>query len=929
MGDNLFYHGIDPSTAHVESLNGGADKDASSPELLYRLSDTGAPYVSMVSAGHRKVLAAPRALDEIIAELQAPGPALAAKAAHVDVILALHGKDERDPNDPRGRTYYAIAKNDQQAMVPSVLAPAGTPRAGLPYSFHSGLYVADLDCIPPGMPAADVLALIEAVLAALDEHPPVVAYGHSSSALAWVILAGLLAEDALAHRHYLAAILNGLPEIARQICSMSGQNNLDRLRYYYPDATARFRSDWTRAELPPPPGRLYVPGRPAHRQSEAIALPKSSRAGESAAERQAEMQAMLVENGEAPAALTPEGMTQERAKVRDALAAIPLPDNTGHTVWIKGGYALCAADVNWSGFGGRELFIEWTKANAHAGSTKPLRADAQYSELERTRETTLTIGPLYRLARAHGWKDTTGETNPDPETHQQPREPSGPSSGKKSQHRTGAKKGGNNYARRKVTLTQDEGQNVMVCVQTVRESNNPPSLFSLPERRGVCAWDGSGAEIIAPLETHLKVDQRIRFVRFNKGNKDGAVKEQDATPTTTLMKLVHIALRHDLPVLNGIKRIPFVWDGALVHQPGYHLPSGHLVDVPGDLEMGLSLADALRILEDYLGEFPYKTPADKTNALSVLLGAPLKTLGLGPGIFIDKPASQTGASLLARCIAWIMEGRPPAVVTQGKTTGEMDKRIITKVKRYPNVIIIDNITGVLESELVASGMTDETFGSRLLNLNEEAVIPTKSLTLMFTGNNFSATRDLLNRCLRCRLDADHPMPETRTGFRHVLPDDIVANRSILVSAAASIVQRWIEAGMPQGVPVLGSFAAYTAAVSGLMEFAGFQDFDGNRLKMLSEATPAWETLDSFVCAWWEKHTYEIMSSADLLPLATELDLKGYEDKDKAKSLSQKIGAARDKVYTIDETSTVKIREFGRDENGRAKRGVKYFLEPLE
>ena len=559
--------------------------------------------------------------------------------------------------------------------------------------------------------------------------------------------------------------------------------------------------------------------------------------------------------------------------------------------------------------------------NAHSGSTKAARADEQYSQLERTRSKTLTIGPLFELARSHGWTGMSGETNREADPHQHC-EADGT---QPDPHLTTPNSGAsNNDCRRKVFLTQDEGENVNSCVRAVLECNAPPSLFSIPERRGVCAGDGNGAQVIVPLETHLSVTRRIQFLRIGKkGN------EQAATPTVTLMKLVHIALRSTLPVLNGVKRMPFFWDGRLIYEPGYHFPSGHLVDVPGDLEMGLSVEDALAILNDYLGEFPYKTRADKTNAFSVLLGAPLKTLGLGPGLFIDKPSSQTGATLLARSIAWIMEGRPPAVVTQGKATGEMDKRIITKVKRYPGVIIIDNLTGVLESELITSGMTDETLGSRLLNLNEEAMVPTKSLTMMFTGNNFSAARDLLNRCLRCRLDANHPMPETRTGFRHVLPDDIVATRSVLVSAAASIVQRWIEAGMPLGKPVLGSFEAYTAAVSGLMEFAGFQDFDGNRLQMLSEATPSWETLDSFVCQWWEKHSAAPKSSADLLPLATELDLKGYDQKDQAKSLSQKIGAARDKVYPIDEATTVKIVEFGRDENGRAKRGLKYSLEPLK
>ena len=426
------YHGIDPTKAHVESLNGGSDNDTSGPRLLVPLSETGAPYVSTVSSGYALVLSEPRPMDEIIADLNAPGLALAAKAAHVDATLALHGKDEKNPKDSRKRTYYAIAKNALPAMVGSVLAPEGTPRAGLPYHFHSGLYVGDLDCIPSGMPADEKAALLEEALALLDKHSPVVGYGHSASADAWVMLAGPGAEDALAHRHYLAAILNGMPEIARQICTMSGQNNLDRLRYLYPDAAARYRPGWIRAELQPPSGRAATPRR-------------SRREDESASERQAKMQTMMEKNKVAPPPLTAEGMAMKKAEVRDALAAVPLEDGTGHPDWIRAGYALCAADTNWPGFGGRGLFVEWTRTNAYSGSTKPDRADDQYSELERTRDMTLTIGPLFDLARAHGWNRITVETTPEPE--QQPRKPSGPTtdqkkgSGKKSNSRTRAKKG--------------------------------------------------------------------------------------------------------------------------------------------------------------------------------------------------------------------------------------------------------------------------------------------------------------------------------------------------------------------------------------------------------------------------------------------------------------------------------------------------------
>ena len=401
---------------------------------FYHLSNTGAPFVSTVSAGFAKVLSAPHPMDIIIAELQAPGPDLAAKAAYVDAVLAKHGKDEKDPNDPRGRTYYGNAKNRLPALMPSVLAPAGTPRAGLPYEFHTGFYVGDLDRIPSGMPTDEKAALIEEVLALLDQHSPVMGCGHSASSDAWVLLAGPGAEDAQAHRHYLAAILNEMPEFARQICTMSGQNNLDRLRYQYPDPTARYRPDWIRAELPPPPGRTNTPRR-------------SRREGESASQRQAQMQAMLERLQVAPPPLTPEGMEMKRDEARRALAAIPLEDGTGHPVWIRMGYALCAADQNWPGFGGRQLFVEWTQANAYAGSTKPGRADAQYSELERTRYTTMTIGPLWDLARSHGWNEMTGETNSEPEPDQPPNEPSGPTadqkkgSRKKSQPRKQTKKG--------------------------------------------------------------------------------------------------------------------------------------------------------------------------------------------------------------------------------------------------------------------------------------------------------------------------------------------------------------------------------------------------------------------------------------------------------------------------------------------------------
>ena len=292
---------------------------------------------------------------------------------------------------------------------------------------------------------------------------------------------------------------------------------------------------------------------------------------------------------------------------------------------------------------------------------------------------------------------------------------------------------------------------------------------------------------------------------------------------------------------------------------------------------------------------------------------------------MDKPQSQTGATLLCRCLGAVIEGNDPLLVTQGKSVGEFDKRAVAALKEHPTVVIFDNLNGLLDSDMAASGMTDAFFGGRLLGGNDFIRIPTRSLVLMFTANNLIATRELQNRCLRCRLDANDPSPETRTNFRHRLPEAVLTNRVAIVSAVSSIAQRWVEAGSPQGSPVLGSYIDYTRAVSGLLKFVGLDHLDGNRRQMITDVTPSWESLDTLVLRWWEKHDDNPVRAVELLEFAEELDLKGFDDRSRAASLSRRLGHALNKVWEVGDRVHVKLLESGRDEKGRAKHGLRYRL----
>ena len=476
----------------------------------------------------------------------------------------------------------------------------------------------------------------------------------------------------------------------------------------------------------------------------------------------------------------------------------------------------------------------------------------------------------------------------------------------------------------RVRLTNDEGRNIEDCVLAVKLLNDPPTLLSISNGKGIGVITSPDGKIemqyCAAERTHLEITRRVQFTKVT-----GKGIEVPATPAVTLMNLLHRALPPEIPPFNGFKRTPFLWDGSLVTSAGYHAESGYYVDVPAGLNLDLSVESALAVIDEFFGGFPFQGLADKASAYSFILGFPLKPLGNAPGIFVDKPASQTGASLLCRCLAWVISGRTPVLVTQGRSVGELDKRLITKLKDQPDSIILDNLNGQLESDMVASGMTDDFFGSRLLSVNADALVPTRSLGLMFTGNNLTATRELQNRCFRCRLDANHPHPETRTNFPHKLPADVVTHRVTIVSAVSSIVQRWIEEGMPQGNPLLGSFIPYTEALSGLMAFAGMPKLDANRGAMVNDTTPSWENLDTLILRWWEKHEAEPVRAIDLLDLAEELDLKGDTERRLATSLSRRLGHALGQVFDVEDGILVKLIESGRDKKGRAKQGLRYRL----
>ena len=281
-------------------------------------------------------------------------PKVAAATTLCREALRDHGRDEIAPPEmqrvrPDGKreklSYYQIARtNNLTAAAFSTGAPAGTPRKGL--SGHAtGLFVYDLD-----MDVTDLAGLKAASIA--WPYTRIVAESVSGEGL-WLVVRGPVTTNRAEHRAAHEAIIHLLPEEIRRHTAIK-QYNLDRLRYMCGDPDVFYN---------PNAGSVDV-GVTVPLETDSSPLPPSD---------------------QAPGSQRPEGWPVKaataREKARKLLQPIQLPEGS-HDIWIENGWSLVDGDRRYGAdFDGRGLFVEWTAAAAYAGSTKPQRADAQYTEL--------------------------------------------------------------------------------------------------------------------------------------------------------------------------------------------------------------------------------------------------------------------------------------------------------------------------------------------------------------------------------------------------------------------------------------------------------------------------------------------------------------------------------------------------------------------
>ena len=448
-------------------------------------------------------------------------------------------------------------------------------------------------------------------------------------------------------------------------------------------------------------------------------------------------------------------------------------------------------------------------------------------------------------------------------------------------------------------------------------ANNPETRFM----RGSIFARVNGDKIEPLTNTTLKsdLDRIADFVKVAwKPGEDGEpIPEMTpARPPADLAPDLLGRLDLGLPELDEVVNAPvFLPDGLLLVQDGYNREHKILLKLRGlsGVRADMPIAEALVRLDTIYGDFPFTDDAGRAHTLALTLKRFVRPLiqGATPMYLIDAPARGTGKGLLAEVCNLIPLGYFAPTMSQPRDSDEAEKRITSVLLEARPIVFWDNVTR-LGSDPLHAVLTSQIWQGRILGKSETVTVPNRAVWLA-SGNNVELSDEMTRRIIPIRLDAGVERPEERTGFKiKDLPAYVREHRSELVSACLSLVQVWVDAGMPKGEATLGRYESWAGVLGGILKVSGVSGFLSGRERLHSEADKETQEWAALLSNWWATYGERAATASEVFTVVKEhkmlLDLWAGRE---GLAASQRFGRAltnkRDRVF-----GGFKIMGAGRD-----------------
>jgi putative DNA primase/helicase len=338
------------------------------------------------------------------------------------------------------------------------------------------------------------------------------------------------------------------------------------------------------------------------------------------------------------------------------------------------------------------------------------------------------------------------------------------------------------------------------------------------------------------------------------------------------------ALEWSFPALTGVTKVPlFRPDGTLLSERGYDDPTGLIYDPPEDLEISVpeeptqgDVEEALKLISEMIGDFPYQDQASLANTLALALTPVLREAidGPVPLAAIDKPSPGTGASLLVENLALVTTGKDPGALGASEADEEMRKLITSMMRSGERFIFMDNVNVELKSAALARALTASVWEDRILGVSKTLRAPVRQVWAA-SANNLELSLEIARRTYWIRLDAQVARPWKRAPEEFTHPDLrtwVSENRSALLSALLTIGRRWFSEGqpVPESVPTMGSYESWSKVLGGVLHSAGVDGFLLNADQLYERASAEVGMWTFFLESLHEAYGDDPMTSAHIV-----------------------------------------------------------------
>ncbi len=330
--------------------------------------------------------------------------------------------------------------------------------------------------------------------------------------------------------------------------------------------------------------------------------------------------------------------------------------------------------------------------------------------------------------------------------------------------------------------------------------------------------------ILSAKELAGLLSQHVEF-RFAEGKG----KQYKPLPAIYGNTWLHNAIeRGRLPEIKLFTRNPVFTEDWRLTLPGYDPSSGIYYAGP-DVQAG----NGTKRLDALLKDFCFKSPADRTNYLGMLLTTILipRFIGSKPAVLFNGNQAGLGKSMLAQIIATLRDGRPAETVTYNPNDEEFEKRLGAVVRRGDTTIIIDNAktrgrSSRIESACLERSITDYFLSFRILGQTASIRVENSHI-FCITANTPEVSHDLVTRSVVVNLYYEGD-PKRRT-FSIADPEGYATQYRVeLLGELIGMVERWKAAGMPKAnIHSRFNKRGWGPIIGGILEACGEPDFLAN------------------------------------------------------------------------------------------------------